>query len=187
MKFYNCSELKNHLQVANRTKHSERSSWEHNFWLANQKKKKITFYLSRQLITEFTKQLHYSPSLCFLHPHSLISLILLLLLCRLFVDFPGGLFLSNFSANVCVYFWSLQSVLQIPHTVSSLKWHPNNVWQNYKLWSFLWYIHSPSVTSWLLGTNILLRTLFLTIWSPHYSCEFQQPGKKQIIYKIPNF
>jgi hypothetical protein len=167
MKFDNCSKLKNDLQVANPTKHSERSSWEHNFWFASQKE--TAFYVPCKLITEFTRTLHYSPSLCFLQLHFLISLILLLILCRPFLDFPGGLFLSNFSANVCSYFWSLQCVLQIPPTVSSLKWHPNNIWQKkYKLWSSLWHIHRSSVTSWLLGTKNLLRTLFLTLWSPHY-------------------
>jgi len=180
MKFYNCSELEKDLQVANRKKkHSQHSTWEYNFWFASQGNK-ITFYGPLKLTTEFTRPLHYSASLWFLQLHSLISLILLLILCRLFLDFLGGLFLSNFSANVCAYFWTLQCVPHVPPTVSTLKWHPNNVWWKYKLWSSLWHIYRPSVSGCLLGTNTLLRTLFLALWSPHYSCEFQQPGKKSI-------
>jgi hypothetical protein len=175
MKFDNCCELENDVQVANRTRHSEHSIWEHDVWFVSEEKN-----------SPFMDPASWWPNaqdgntgpIAMLFAASFPYFFNLTLSMSSVLRSSKRSFPSDFRANVCIFSWSLQFALQSQPTGSSLICHPNNVWGKVQIMKLLvTYIHRPSVTLSLLSTNTLLSTLFLALGSPHYSCEFQQPGQ----------
>jgi len=169
MKFDNCSKLEKDLQVANRIKHSELSSWERNFWFSSQEKNCL---LWAPQINRIHKTATKLPTLVLFGAALPDFFIITLDIMSSILRHSRRSFFSNFSAmyvrisdlsNACCRFRP-----PYPHWSDILIMCD----KKYKLWNFLWHIHRPSVSSWLVGTNTPFRTLLNTseytlfLWVP---------------------